>query len=264
MRPDPSIANLQRLDSQSFSGLCSASRASDCGAGVNRQAPAVKEVTMFAGHIGVALALARAERRVNPGVFIVAALLLDLILWSFVLLGWESVAIPANFAGTHQPEFVFPYSHGLLAAVGWSLLAATASVAWSWSFKAARLRIAMFMGMAVFSHWLLDALVHGPEMPLLGENSSKIGLGLWNSMAAALFVEALVTLAGLWLFVSSANLSCVNKAALVVFTSITLVFTIVGMTVAPPAPSVVAMALSSLVTIIVVCALAGWLGKPAT
>jgi hypothetical protein len=42
---------------------------------------------MFAGRVGAALAIARAERRVNVGVFVVAALLLDLLLWVFVLLG---------------------------------------------------------------------------------------------------------------------------------------------------------------------------------
>ena len=68
---------------------------------------------MFAGHVGAGLAIAGAERRLNVGVFIAAALLLDLVLWVFVLLGWESVAIPADFAHTHQAAFVFPYSHGL-------------------------------------------------------------------------------------------------------------------------------------------------------
>ena len=34
---------------------------------------------MFAGHIGTALAIGRAERAVNVGVFIAAALLLDVL-----------------------------------------------------------------------------------------------------------------------------------------------------------------------------------------
>ena len=42
---------------------------------------------MFAGHVGAALAIGRAERRVNIGVFITASLLLDLFLWLLVLLG---------------------------------------------------------------------------------------------------------------------------------------------------------------------------------
>ncbi len=218
---------------------------------------------MFAGHIGAALALGRAERRVNPGVFVLAALLLDLVLWIFVLPGWESVAIPANFAGTHQPVFVFPYSHGLLAAIAWSLLAGIATVTLYRHLKAERLRAALFMGLAVFSHWLLDALVHAPEMPIAGESSRKLGLGLWNSMPAALFVEALITLAGLWLFVATANLSRGKQATLVVVTCVALAFTVIGMTVAPAPPSAAAMAVSSLVTIVLVSALIGWLGKRA-
>lgn len=63
---------------------------------------------MFAGHVGAAMAIGRAERRVNVGVFIFAAFLLDFALWTFVLLGWECVTIPANFNATHQPQFVFP------------------------------------------------------------------------------------------------------------------------------------------------------------
>jgi hypothetical protein len=42
---------------------------------------------MFAGHIGAGLALGRAERGVNVGVFVAAALLLDVVLWLLVLAG---------------------------------------------------------------------------------------------------------------------------------------------------------------------------------
>ena len=63
---------------------------------------------MFAGHVGAALAIGSAERRLNVGVFVAAALLLDAALWLFVLLGIESVEIPPDFARTHQPAFVCP------------------------------------------------------------------------------------------------------------------------------------------------------------
>ena len=46
---------------------------------------------MFAGHVGAAMAIGRAERRVNVGVLIFAAVFLDVVLWLLVLLGWESV-----------------------------------------------------------------------------------------------------------------------------------------------------------------------------
>jgi hypothetical protein len=70
---------------------------------------------MFAGHVGAALATGRAEPEINVGIFVFAALLLVVLLWILVLLGWESVTIPADFASTHQAEYVFPWSHGLLA-----------------------------------------------------------------------------------------------------------------------------------------------------
>ena len=73
---------------------------------------------MFAGHVGAALALGRVERRVNVGVFVFAALVLDVLLWLLVLVGLESVTSPANFSATHQPEFAFPCSHGLSASLG--------------------------------------------------------------------------------------------------------------------------------------------------
>lgn len=49
---------------------------------------------MLVGHVGAALALRRAERRVNLGVLILAALLLDVLLWLFVLAGLEQVIVP--------------------------------------------------------------------------------------------------------------------------------------------------------------------------
>ncbi len=219
---------------------------------------------MFAGHIGAALAIGRADRRVNLGAFVLAALFLDFVLWLFVLLGWESVTIPAKFMSTHQPVFVFPYSHGLAAAIAWSLLAGLATYLWFPRRWPAKLRAAALVGLAVFSHWLLDALVHAPELPLAGESSAKVGLGLWGSMPVALAVEAFIALAGLWLFVAGARLSRGRKLGIAVFTLVTLAFTIAGMTIAPPPPSVTAMAFSSLVAIVVACALLSWLGKPAT
>ena len=216
---------------------------------------------MFAGHIGAGLAIGRLERRINVGVFIFAAVLIDFMLWLFVLFGWESVTIPADFAATHQPNFVFPYSHGLLAGIGWSAIAGAAAFLWYRRLEAAKFRAAALVTAAVFSHWLLDALVHVPDLPVAGERSVKVGLGLWQCMPVALVVEALVAAAGLFLFVSGAGLSRAKKLGLMVLCLVVLASTVIGMTVAPPPPSVNAMAATSLITIAAVCALAGWLGK---
>ncbi|UVT19390.1 MAG: hypothetical protein H8K03_16580 [Nitrospira sp.] len=218
---------------------------------------------MFAGHIGAALAIGRAERRVNLGILVFAALLLDVMLWTFILLGWESVVIRDNFAATHQPEFIFPYSHSLLAAIASSALAGAAAFLWYPRMNSLKLRAAVCVATAVFSHWLLDALVHIPELPLAGENSLKVGLGMWSRMPVALSVEAFITIAGLCLFLAGNPISRARKFWVTALACSLMAFTAVGMTVAPPPPSVMTMASSSLATIIVVCVLAGWLGKRA-
>jgi hypothetical protein len=216
---------------------------------------------MFAGHVGAALAVGRAERRVNVGVFVAAALLLDVVLWLFLLLGWESVAIPDNFASTHQPEFVFPFSHGLAASLVWSVLAAVAAWAACARLGSARARAAVLVGAAVFSHWVIDVVVHQPEMPLAGANSPKVGFGLWQNLPIALAVEAVIVAIGLFLFVPGSGLSRGKSIALTALTLVILAFTMAGMTIAPPPPSAQAMAASSLATLVVVCVLAYWLGR---
>jgi len=216
---------------------------------------------MFAGHVGAGLAIGSVERRINVGVFIFAAVLIDFMLWLFVLFGWESVIIPADYTATHQPDFVFPLSHGLLAATAWSVLAGAAAFLYYQRLERTRLRPAALIAAAVFSHWLLDALVHTPELPVMGAQSVKVGLGLWQSMAAALLVEAIIAAAGLYLFLSGAGLSRAKKHGLTMLGLVVIASTVMGMTVAPPPPSVNAMAATSLITIAAVCGLAGWLGK---
>ena len=204
---------------------------------------------MLAGHIGVALAVGSTERRVNVGVFIAAALLLDLVLWLFVLLGIESVSIPPDFETTRQVEFVFPYSHGLLAAAVWSL-AAGAIGFWACSrLQQQRWRIGGLIAAAAFSHWLLDALVHKPELPIAGGGSLQLGLGLWDAMPIAVGVEAAIVVLGVYLFVAGSRSSRGRSVALAVLSLALL------------ALSAFAMALSSLLTLVAVTALAVWLGR---
>ncbi len=208
------------------------------------------------------MAIGRAERGVNVGVFIAAAFLLDIVLWIFVLLGLESVTIPANFARTHQAQFVFPYSHGLLASVAWSALAGVVGLVVYSRLQTSR-RAAVLIAAAVLSHWILDALVHRPELPLAGSTSRSVGLGLWNTMPLALTLEAVILAGGLCLFISGAKPIRGKSIALAVLCLVVMTFTALGMTMAPAPPSAKAMAASSLGTLILVCALGCWLGRAA-
>jgi hypothetical protein len=217
--------------------------------------------TLFAGHVGVALAIGRIERRVNVGLFVTAALLLDFVLWLFIFLGWESAYIPEDFSATHQPHFVFPYSHGLMAAGGWSAAAGVLTLLLYPYLKEAKWRAAALVVGATFSHWLLDVLVHRSELPLIGNTSATVGLALWNNMPSALAVEAAIVTLGLYLFLPKSGLALGKSIALGILILIVLMFTIIGMTIAPPPPSASAMAGSSLVALVVVCGLIAWLGR---
>ncbi len=42
-------------------------------------------------------------------------------------------------------------------------------------------RGAWVVGLLVVSHWLLDFIVHRPDLPLLIAGGPRLGLGLWNS-----------------------------------------------------------------------------------
>jgi hypothetical protein len=56
---------------------------------------------------------------------------------------------------------------------------------------------AIVLGAAVFSHFVLDAVVHTPDLPLgFGPGSPKIGLGLWNHRYLAIGLELLTLVAG--------------------------------------------------------------------
>lgn len=217
---------------------------------------------MFAGHVGVGLAVARAERRVPAWVFVFAAMFADFVLWLLVLAGRESVAVPADFAATRQLQFDFPWSHGLAASVAWSLLAGAAAGLALGGTRRFRLRAAALVALAVLSHWLLDALVHAPELPLAGAGSRRVGLGLWHQMPAALALEALLAFGGLALFLRGGGAPRGRRTALAAFVFLLVAFTVLGMTVAPAPPSATAMAASSLAMIGVTGAVVGWLGRP--
>src|ERR1700710_794823 len=152
---------------------------------------------MLVGHIGAGLAAKAVAPRVGLGTLMAAALLLDIVLWLFVVLHLEGATVPGDYAQTHRLAFSFPWSHSLLGALFWS---AAMAFGWTWSGGAGRdfAFAPALVPATVFSHWLLDFLVHPAEMPLWGPGAPSVGLGL--EQPAALIVELAIAAAGLALF----------------------------------------------------------------
>ncbi len=157
---------------------------------------------MFVGHLGVGLALSSRSRALRLGTLLGGVMLLDMLLGLFVLAGWERVIVPPDFASGHYLEFVFPYSHGLAASLAWSGLAA--ALAGSGVLLLGRGSAAAWVAAAaVASHFLCDLVEHVRGLPLLGEGSAHLGLGLWRVMGWALALELLLLAGGAGLFLRS-------------------------------------------------------------
>jgi hypothetical protein len=152
---------------------------------------------MFIGHFAVAFATKRVAPKASLGTLVLAAAFLDVVWPVLVLLGIERFHIVPGFTAVNPFDFdYYPWSHSLLMTLAWSLLFAFAY------FAAKGDRVgAVWVGIAVASHWVLDFVSHRPDMPLYPGGSKKLGLGLWQSIPATFAVEGLMFAAGIALYV---------------------------------------------------------------
>jgi membrane-bound metal-dependent hydrolase YbcI (DUF457 family) len=114
------------------------------------------------------------------------------LVFLFVLLGVERLRIVENFTpSTHLESEFFPYTHSLVGSLVWAAVGYVAVRLVPAKDKVKRKRVALVIAAAVFSHWVLDLIVYTPALPLLGDNSPKVGLGLYN-YAIVTFVTTLI------------------------------------------------------------------------
>jgi len=144
---------------------------------------------MGPGHLAVALAVKPIAPKAPLWVLLVASETLDLLSFLFLAIGLEKPAT-STVDLTYGVRFVvpgsIPWSHGLFMSLVWSGLAALLT----WLALRDR-RTASMVGMVVFSHWILDLIVHLPDLPLFFEGSPKVGLGLWGSGPGLIFSSVL-------------------------------------------------------------------------
>jgi hypothetical protein len=219
---------------------------------------------MFIGHYGVAFAARGIEPRVPLWACFIAVQWVDILWCVLVLLDVERVHIELGVNPSGPLVFdYYPYSHSLLAGVLWGLAAFCVYLLVTRA-RAAQ-RAGLVLGLAVLSHWLLDFLVHLPDLDLVSE-SYKVGLGLWRYPAIEIAVELVLIVAGLILyFRGRPALSTPRRIALVALCVTIGVVQWVG-DYGPPPPSVKAMAAAGLALYLTFAALAraaeGPAGKP--
>lgn len=213
---------------------------------------------MFLGHYGVALALKRAEPKISLGTLFVAAQLADLLWGIFLLLGWEHVRILPDDNPLLTFQFYdYPISHSLVAALAWGLAAAALYYSWPTRDTTRHWQAAAIVGAAVASHWVLDVIVHVPDLPLAGNDSPKVGLGLWRYFWPSVALELLVLGAGTALYVARRSRRHPARPARLGLVLLLLVVTYAASLLGPP-PSVTVIGVSDIVFILAMGALAAW------
>jgi hypothetical protein len=169
---------------------------------------------VFVGHYGVAFATRSEENKIPLWVLFVAVQLLDFLWGPFVLLGIEKVRMVPGFTASNPLDLYYmPYTHSLIGALAWSALSLLL-YRWISRGKGGR-SAALLVGLAVFSHWVLDLLVHRPDLAIY-DDTLKVGFGLWNYRGIEFVVEVTLLLLGIALYVKR-NPTVARKVGAIIF-----------------------------------------------
>jgi len=209
---------------------------------------------MFIGHFGVALAAKQLAPRTSLATLIAAAQTLDILWPLFLLFGLEHYRVAPGITKVQALDFYdYPFTHSLIMAVVWA-----AAFALIYHFVRTYVAGAWTVGGLILSHWFLDWIVHRPDLPLLWTGGPKVGLGLWNSWAASIPVEAILFCAGLWIYLKSTRArDRVGTLALCLLIAL-LFLGWLGALFGPPPPSVHGLAIGALIMWGIFIPIAGW------
>ncbi len=193
---------------------------------------------MFIGHFAVGFGLKSRVPAVSLGTLFLAAQFLDLLWPVLLLLGIERVELaPAAGQGPPLHFTHYPISHSLAMVLVWAGL-------FGGSFHLLRRSVvgAVICALAVLSHWILDLVVHHPDLPLVPGSGARYGFGLWSSLPLSLGLELLIFGIGVWLYARTTH--AVDRVGSIGFWSLIAFLMIIHLAnvFGPPPPSVVAVA----------------------
>jgi hypothetical protein len=193
---------------------------------------------MFIGHFAAGMAGKKIAPTISLGTLFLAAQFLDLLWPTLLLLGLEHVVIKPGISAVTPLSFThYPISHSLLAVLGWALLFGIV-----YFIATKRGSAAILLGTLVISHWVLDLIVHIPDLPLYPGDSPKVGFSVWNSPSLTIIIEGALFVTGLYFYVRSKQRAGQSISwrfwSLMIFLIAIHVMNFVG----PPPPNVAAIA----------------------
>jgi hypothetical protein len=145
---------------------------------------------MYAGHFAAGLAIKGHTAAAPTWGLLVGVGLLDILFGPFVLLGIERASVTPGVSPGFSLDYI-DWSHSLAMSIVWSIAYAACFVGYG-------RRVATAMGVAVFSHFLLDWPMHPPDLALWPGSTVHLGLGLWRSLPTGWwFAEMAVVSIGL-------------------------------------------------------------------
>lgn len=168
---------------------------------------------MMAGHFALAVAVKAKTPKVPIWSLLVSTQLLDILFLPLFLLGIETME-PVASNGYGGFVFHADYTHSMLGALIIALIAGVVAGRF-WNRRGG-----MVIGSVVFSHWLLDLLVHRADMPILPGNAGDfplLGFGLWRFSTLSIILESiLIAIGTVMYFRSTLSVTEVNKKSVAV------------------------------------------------
>ncbi len=216
---------------------------------------------MFVGHYAASLILKRVDKNASLGMLFLAVQFVDILFFPFVLMGIEHFNIVENYTESTHFELEFmPYTHSLFASFLWAAAVYIALRLLPLKKAVNKNKVAIVMGVTVLSHWFFDLIVHTPDLPLLSDSSTKIGLGLWNNAVATYLLEAVLLLVGLGIYLKSTEATTfVGKYGMIIFVVLMLIINANNIFGPPFGTDVITMSVSALVMYFIFAGVAFWL-----
>jgi hypothetical protein len=213
---------------------------------------------MFVGHYGPSFAIKSTQVSLPMWALFLGVQLLDVGWSALVFLGVEKVRIvPGITASNPLDLYYMPYTHSLVAAFAWAL---AGIIVCRVLLKLRDWSAGIWFGIAIFSHWVLDFLVHRRDLPLY-DDTAKVGMGIWNYPAVALCLEAMVLFGGMIMYLRRTRpLSSIGRFGPPIFGVLMLAIQ-VYIFFGPPPTSPLAAAATALVSYLLFAAVAQWLDR---
>jgi hypothetical protein len=216
---------------------------------------------MFVGHYGVSFAAKRAGKHVPLWVWFIAVQWLDVIWSVLVLMGIEKLRIVPGFTEANALDLYYmPYTHGLPGAIVLSLIFGGIVALPTTGNRGTTI---LLVAAASFSHWVLDLVVHTPDLPLY-DNTAKVGFGLWRHVAFSFPLELIVLGLGASLYARMTTFASAKGRyvfwGFVIFLAAIQVYANFG----PPPASPDAMAVTALAFYAVLALAGAWVERIAT